>query len=445
MEADPGLLLDLPGWSLTRRTPDGLRPILRDIHLRIPRGGWLAVLGGNGSGKSSLLKHLAAEESPLRESSAIMFQDPDDQLVAATVARELTLGRPDAPVAELLAGIGLPGRQEDDPRLLSAGQKQRLVLAVALAGEPRVLLADEPIALQDPAQSRWVLERLRRWVDAAPERTLVTACGDRRELERADTLMVLAHGRVALQGPVAELRDHPLVSGILGKEETAAPPAPPPQEDPAAPPTVEARDLVLLFGDSGKGLKQGSLRLAAGARLGIHGSNGCGKSTLLAALAGARRPDGGQIRLCGRALYQGRGLDLEHGRAMLAPQFPEYLFTRPTVAEELAVDPALAGKAVPTVLAAWGLPGDIAERNPHSLSTGQRRRLALGLVLASERPVLLLDEPTAALDHQGRQEVLAALAALPAATTLVMASHDRDFLRRAGCRLLDLDVEAAAG
>ncbi|PID81874.1 antibiotic ABC transporter ATP-binding protein, partial [bacterium DOLZORAL124_64_63] len=69
----------------------------------------------------------------------------------------------------------------------------------------------------------------------------------------------------------------------------------------------------------------------------------------------------------------------------------------------------------------------------------------LGLVLASERPVLLLDEPTAALDHQGRQEVLAALAALPAATTLVMASHDRDFLRRAGCRLLDLDVEAAAG
>jgi len=438
MGADPRLLLDLPSWSLARRTPSGELPILQNIHLQIPRGRWLAVLGANGSGKSSLLKHLAADESPLQENTAIMFQDPDDQLVAATVARELSLGRPDAPVSSVLEGFGLAGREDDDPRLLSAGQKQRLVLAVALAGQPQVLLADEPTALQDPAQAGWVLDHLRRWVDAEPERTLVTACVDRRELDRVDDLMVLKEGGVALQGPVAGLRDHNLVAEILGNgktEEKRGPHRPAPSGDILA---VEVKDLVLRFGDSGRGVRLDRLELAMGRRLGIHGGNGSGKSTLLAALAGARRPDGGQVRLGGLALYRGRGLDLEHGRAMLAPQFPEYLFTRPTVAQEMALDPILAGGSVDRILTAWGLPGDLADRNPHSLSTGQRRRLALGLVLASERPVLLLDEPTAALDQRGHREVLQALENLPGQTSLIMASHDRDFLKRAGCDLLEV-------
>ena len=77
-------------------------------------------------------------------------------------------------------------------------------------------------------------------------------------------------------------------------------------------------------------------------------------------------------------------------------------------------------------------------RNPHDLSTGQKRRLALGLVVLSRRPVVLLDEPTAALDRAGRRQVLALLDRMPDDTVLLIASHDREFLAAAGCRQLEL-------
>ena len=124
---------------------------------------------------------------------------------------------------------------------------------------------------------------------------------------------------------------------------------------------------------------------------------------------------------------------------MLAPQFPEYLFTRETVAKEIAVDPALKTFSATDFLEKVGLDPALVDRNPHSLSSGQRRRLALGMVLFSGRLLLLLDEPTAALDRHGRQRVLELLADLPTEAILIVASHDREFLSAAGCLILNLD------
>ena len=92
-----------------------------------------------------------------------MFQDPDEQIFAASTARELALGRPGLETGPVLERFGLAGTGERDPRLLSAGQKQRLVLAVAASSDPMVLLCDEPTALQDPGQAVWVLDELDRW------------------------------------------------------------------------------------------------------------------------------------------------------------------------------------------------------------------------------------------------------------------------------------------
>jgi len=406
--------------------------VLRDIDLDLRPGRWLAIIGANGSGKSSLLKFLACEDSPVADIAAIMFQDPDDQIFATGVDREITLGRTQSNAAAVREEFGLSGLGALNPRLLSAGQKQRLVLAVALGDQPEVLLCDEPTSLQDPDQACWVLERLDRW-RAETGGALVTATCDRTEAARADELLVLADGRITLQGPTAVLLDDPQVVALLGAAPTERPAV--------AAYSISDQDPVLTLTDiacdfaSGGGVRGVNLSVGPGERVGLMGANGCGKSTLLAMCAGARRPDQGTAVLVGRPLYGGSGLDLDHGQALLAPQFPEYLFTRSTVADEIALDPALAAESNAAFLAAVGLGPELAGRNPHDLSSGQRRRLALGLILRSERPLILLDEPTAALDAAGKRQVLALLAQLPAETALIIASHDAGFLAQAGCQL----------
>jgi energy-coupling factor transport system ATP-binding protein len=436
MVPDPKILLEMENWSLFRRHAGQELTLLDNIDLRITAGRWLAVLGANGSGKSSLLKFLASEESPLDLESAIMFQDPDDQIIASTLSRELTLGREGLDPDPVLMEFGLAGLNDLDPRLLSAGQKQRLVMAVTEAGSPRIMLADEPTALQDPEQAAWVLARLRKWLEE-PGRTLITATCDRREAALADDLLVLEKGRVVLQGPTRDVLDDPRVSGLLG--EGFAVSSPPVASASSSEPVLDIQDLTCRFHQPGSGFHLKKLSVGPGERLGITGGNGCGKSTLLAACTGARKPEAGRIILRGRSLYGGKNLDLDHGLAMLAPQFPEYLFTRETVAREIAVDPVLQSRSAGEFLVRMGLDVTFTSRNPHSLSSGQKRRLALGLVLFSERPLLLLDEPTAALDHSGRQMVLDLLSDLNPEAALVIASHDRGFLAAAGCSVLNLD------
>ncbi len=108
------------------------------------------------------------------------------------------------------------------------------------------------------------------------------------------------------------------------------------------------------------------------------------------------------------------------------------------MARSLSIAAYLANLGVSDLLQAMGLPAGIEGRNPHSLSSGQKRRLALGLVLFSGRSLLLFDEPTAALDQKGRRLVAQLLSKVPPETALIIASHDRDFLRRTGCQCLEL-------
>jgi len=427
-------LVSLRGWSLSRRGAGGDRPILADLDLDVAPGQWVALLGANGSGKSSLLKWLASDASPCGDRAAIVFQDPDEQLVANTVARELALGRPGTDTAAAAAAAGLAGLEGLDPRLLAAGQKQRLALAVALGGAPDLLLCDEPTALQDDAQAAWVLDRLDAW-RREPGRAVVSATCDRREAARADRLVVLGEGGIVAAGPPAELLDGPEVGALLGLD---APPRPPRPATGA--PVLRLAGVRCRFAGPGGGCGPLDLEVRGGERVGLVGPNGCGKSTLLAVAAGLRAPDGGEAWLGDRRLDARRRPDLAHGRAMLAPQFPEYAFARPTVAAELALDPVLAGVDAPAWLEGLGLPAAAVDANPHDLSTGQRRRLALGLALHSRRPLLLLDEPTAALDRAGRRMVLDLLDAAGGDAGLVIASHDRAFLAAAGCRLVPVSA-----
>ncbi len=422
--------IDLRGLSLERDGPDGPLRVLDGLNLHLGSGERLAVVGGNGSGKSSLLRHLARPGTLPSVRSGLVFQDPDEQLVAATVDAEIRLGGPGGGVSGTLDEFGLTGRGSDDPRLLSAGQKQRLQLALVLGARPDLLLLDEPTSLQDPAQASWLRARLAHWPG-----TLIWATQKPEEVALCHRALVLDQGRQLLAGRAAEVLADPLCSGRLDPGY----PADVPVAEPAATTDVVGTlDAVSFrFSDSGR-LGPLSLELRAGDRLGLTGPNGCGKSTLLAALAGLRRPDSGTIRLGDRQLYRHGATDLDHGLTALAPQFPEYLFTGTDVAAEIAVDPRLAGLDAAEFLSRLDLSRDLARRNPHDLSGGQKRRLALGLALVAERPLVLLDEPTAALDASGRARVAALVRSASPACALVVASHDRAFLAACGCRVLEL-------
>ncbi|HPF70249.1 MAG TPA: ATP-binding cassette domain-containing protein [Candidatus Krumholzibacteria bacterium] len=426
-------LLHLRGWSLQRAGARGVRTLLSDLDLDLAAGEWVAVLGANGSGKSSLLKWLASDESPVAGQAALVFQDPDDQLVAATVADELALGRPGLDAAAEAAAWGLADLLPLDPRVVAAGQKQRLVLATAVGSDPRVLLADEPTALQDRPQAAWVLQQLDAW-RRRPGCAVLTATCDRAEAAAADRIIVLEEGRLVRAGASGTLLQDPLVRSLLDDDLAAAPV----RGGGGGEAVLSARGVACRF--AGGGFGPLDLEVRAGERVGLVGPNGCGKSTLLAVAAGLRAPDEGQVRLGHHTLDARRRPDLDHGRAMLAPQFPEYAFARPTVAAEIALDPALQDVDAAGWLAVLGLPPSVAGANPHDLSTGQRRRLALGLALGSRRPLILLDEPTAALDRAGRRLVLELLDASGPGCGLLIASHDHAFLAAAGCRVVELSA-----
>jgi len=439
-EAAAEVLLEFRAWSLLRDGPAGSTTLLRDIDLVLRRGEWLGILGANGSGKTSLLRYLAGEDSPLGARSAMVFQDPDEGIVAGSVGEELTLGQPRTAKAaaqrwltRTLAAYNLAGYELLPPQLLSAGQKQRLAVAVALAGRPEVLFCDEPTSLQDREGADWLLHRLRSWWRETGGTVLYTT-QRREEALLADRLLLLSEGRLVAEGLPPSVMAHPEAVRLLG-EPTAASDLPKPR--------LEARSdqgalvarwegIGCRYPLTGTLFRGVDLAIPAGSRIGLTGPNGCGKSTLLAMAVGWRAPDVGRCVLLDRPLCPDGKPDLDHGAALLAPQFPEYLFTRSRVDAEIGLDPALARWGTDRLLQSVALPADHAGRNPHELSSGQKRRLALALVIRSGRPLLLLDEPTAGLDLPGRRQVLGLLSEVPEQTAVVVASHDVSFLKAWG-------------
>lgn len=177
------------------------------------------------------------------------------------------------------------------------------------------------------------------------------------------------------------------------------------------------------------------LAVRRGGRLAVLGPNGCGKTTLLLHLNGTLRPQRGEVRLEGQPIgYDRRSLRELRQRVGLILQDPDDQLFGATVAQDVAFGPTNLGlgahevrRRVEAALTALGIT-DLADRPPHRLSLGQKRRAAIAGVLAMRPLVLLLDEPTAGLDADGGDRLLAALDGVAAdGTTLVIATHDIDF------------------
>jgi ABC-type transport system involved in cytochrome c biogenesis ATPase subunit len=368
------------------------------IDLTLTRGDIVHLSGGNGSGKTSLLRNLAGLDAPLRAAEVTVlgrdprtldaralaacvrtvWSSPRASLVGLTVAGEFRLrGLPLQPA--LLAWA------DRDVATLSSGEARRVALAAVDASSAPMLLLDEPCEALDPEG----IASLGRLVRAAAKRGAVVVA------DHSGWAASIATRTVQL-GPPAATVDLVLPRGEPGPTLLAAP---------AARVARGAKEIPLPRVEVGRGFHA------------VTGRNGAGKSTLLQRLSGLR--DGADVRV--RAEQASPGANVR----LLQPEAGDLLMER-TVRQELAgtVDPE--GLVPPALL----------DRHPLSLSAGEAHRVALVKVLGRDVPVHLLDEPEAHADADARWRILAAVARrLAAGACVVAATHDATLIAAAHSRI----------
>ena len=477
------------GLIRIHRTPGGPVAALRGLDIAVGEGEVAAVIGPSGSGKSTLLRLIAGLDRPSAGSLTVLGADLTDASdrdldrhrrervgvveqhyrralspylrVADAIALPLALrGVPPAQrrrrVDELLDRIGLAGRGEALRHQLSGGEQQRIAFAVALATRPPLLLADEPTGELDVTTAETILGVLRDLVRAEGT-TCVVVTHDELVERVADRVVHVADGRAIaerLGGPGTPSQPVRDAQGWL------APPMPEPSTplSPAIRPD-DGEDAVVLeraarrYGTGSTsmlGLPPTSVAFRAGRFHVVTGPSGSGKSTLLRLVSGLDRPTEGRVVTLGSDLSKLDRDGLAHlraGRIGIVDQVRDlvaFLTARENVELGLAIrgiDPDDARVRAVEALEAVGL-GEYLDRAPDGLSAGERLRVALARALAAGPDLLILDEPTAALDRAGARAVARLLAELDGRVTVLATTHDPALIEAASDRL---DLVEASG
>ena len=480
----PAPLLDVRG--LTVATTRGAE-LVQDITFSVTAGSSLGIVGESGSGKTMTAMAVAGLLPPtvavtagsirvagrdvtsrtdterrelLRDTFGVVFQNPtvalNPRLTIGTQLREAlspefgrnrSLAR--ARSLELLDHVGVPRAAERltaYPHELSGGLNPRIVIAMAGARRPKILIADEATTALDVSVQKQVLDlidRLRAELDLA---VLLVSHDMGVIADRTDDVLVLQDGKRVEQGPVVQVIAEPkhaytrTLLDAVPRLDAAAPPQPPDDR----PVLVEARDLVRTFPAHGQGhgviraLDHVDLTLRSGQALGVVGESGSGKTTLARILVGLDRPDQGRLNALGTPI---RGATIARRRRQLRDV--QYIFQDPwsaldprqTVREIVAEPIRIAGtpdqrrhadRLVADLLEDVRLPVSYAERKPHQLSGGQRQRVVIARALALGPRVVVADEPVSALDLSVQATVLDLLTRLREEHDLsyIVISHD---------------------
>ncbi|WP_206794173.1 ABC transporter ATP-binding protein [Amycolatopsis sp. MtRt-6] len=339
------------------------------------------------------------------------------QALAAPAARERAV--------ELLTLVGLPDPRErfrSYPHELSGGQLQRVVIAMAVANEPQLLIADEPTTALDVTVQAEILELLRDLRERLGTAILLITHDMGVVADLADRVVVMHDGRVVEQGPVEEIFTAPaedytrqLLGSVVSLGGAVTPHAASSIPDvPAVAPLLRVENLSVTYRGRFRTL---SVHAAAGVNLhvepgevlGLVGESGSGKSTVARAVTGLLAPSAGSVRVGDADITRVRGRAAKALRRRIGVVFQDPLSSlnpRTTVGESVAtplrlhraVRPSEVDGRVAELLSAVQLSPSLAARYPHELSGGQRQRACIARALALRPDLLVADEPTSALD-----------------------------------------------
>lgn len=412
--------------------------------------------------------------SQLEQSSKIgyVMQNPDDQIVTDTVWHELSFGLenigcpPGAMglrVAEMASFFGIEGWFYRKTSELSGGQKQLLNLASIMAMQPEILILDEPTSQLDPIAASDFLNTLRKINLELGTTVIITEHRTEDIFPVADRVVIMDGGRIiaddtprnvgaelfrknsilfdALPAPMRVFYQCgaegtcPLTvregREWLNREYEASVPVfrqfSRQEYRPASEITVEMKEVWFRYEKNSLDVLRGvSLQVPRGSLFAIVGGNGAGKSTTLRSLCGTCRPYRGEIRILGKPLRRYQADTLFHHCLSMLPQDPRSLFVKKTVREELE-EMAPEEKLIQQISDLCDI-RHLLDTHPYDLSGGEQQRTALAKVLMSQPKILLLDEPTKALDCRFKNTFAQLLKKLKEqGITIIMVSHDVEF------------------
>ncbi|MFE7740945.1 ATP-binding cassette domain-containing protein [Nocardia sp. NPDC057455] len=458
--------------------------VVEGVGFDLRRGEILAIVGESGSGKSVTTRSLvglAGADARVRADRFELFGTPalefserqwrrirgsriglvfQDALVALdplrTISDEIAEALHATPrpqratrIDELLISVGIADpevRKRQRPFQLSGGQRQRALIAAALAGDPDILIADEPTTALDVTVQAQVLELLVRQV--AGGRSMILVSHDLAVVAAvADRILVMKSGRIVEQGPTAQVIGDP--QHEYTRELIAAVPhgragTPPPR---SGEPILIARSLTKSYRLRGRAVPAVAgvgFEVGAGEVLGVVGESGSGKSTVAKMITGLLEPDAGEMRFAGETLTPrtrrpGRiGLVAQDSTGSFDPRYR----VGEIIAESLALRVGRRHRRaeVLNLLDTVHLPADSIDRHPRELSGGQRQRVNIARALGSGPQLVVCDEPVSALDISVQAQILDLIGELAGerGVGVVFISHDLAVVRQICHRVLVL-------
>ncbi|CAI1631856.1 Glutathione import ATP-binding protein GsiA [Serratia grimesii] len=487
-------VLELDQVSIAYQSATGSQRVVHQVSFSIQPGEVVALVGESGSGKTTtaqaiiglLTENGRLEQGAIRLNGtdishwssrrldavrgaqiSLIPQDPSSSLnpvktIGEQVAEILNIHsrlprkQVQQRVVALLTRVGLTHpelRARQYPHELSGGMKQRVLIAIAIALQPALIIADEPTSALDVTVQKRILDLIDELRQEFGTAVLLVTHDLAVAAERADRLLVFRHGRVQEQGVTAAVLGAPasdytrqLFADVpsLGRA-TPRPPIGHALQEPA----IQVNGLVKDFRLNGTGSKtyraldQVSFSVPRGTTHALVGESGSGKTTLARCLLGFQRPDAGQIIIDGVDFTQLKGEALRQfrRRIQLVYQNPFGSLDPSQTLYQVIEEPLLnfepLGKAeryrrVRDLFERVALPNELLSRKPRELSGGQRQRVAIARALVLQPHVLVLDEATSALDVRVQAQILRLLQDLQQelGLTYLFISHDLATVRQ---------------